>query len=226
MEPMPITILLAEDHKIVREGTRQLLEQAADFIVVGEASNGLEAVRLTRELRPNVVVMDVRMPDLNGIEATQAIKAEYPDVRVLILSAHDDDHYVFPLLDAGANGYLLKTASGAELAKAIRTVHGGTMALDPRIACKVVNRLARKQLYRSDDMVEGLTQRELDVLRGVAEGKGNKEIGEALFISTQTVQVHLRNVFSKLGVSSRVEAVVYAICQGWISLGDNSGDRE
>jgi DNA-binding NarL/FixJ family response regulator len=215
----PIRILLAEDHKIVREGTRQLLEQTADFRVVGEASDGEEAVGLTVALRPDVVVLDVRMPKMSGIECTKAIKAQRPGVRILILSAHDDDRYVFPLLEAGANGYLLKTSSAAELAQAIRTVHAGETALAPRIASKMVDWLSRRQLYRTAEMQEGLTEREVEILQVVAQGKSNREVGELLHISPHTVQVHLRNIYGKLGVSSRTEAVAYALSQEWIRGG-------
>jgi DNA-binding NarL/FixJ family response regulator len=213
-----IRILLAEDHKIVREGTRQLLEQASDLAVIGEAADGEEAVHLANELRPDVIVMDVRLPKLNGIEATRAIKAQHPDMPILIMSAYDNDHYVFPLLDAGANGYLLKTTGGADLAQAIRTVCTGETVLDPSIAHKVVDRLTHRQLYRSEEMTEGLTKREIEVLQATASGMSNKEIGKALSISPHTVQVHLRNIFGKLGVGSRVEAAAYALVHGWVTL--------
>jgi len=215
---MSITILLAEDHKIVREGTRQLLEQSADMQVVGEASDGLEAVRLAAEIQPNVIVMDVRLPRLNGIEATRAITDRFPQIKVLILSAYDDDSYVFPLLEAGASGYLLKTASGAELAEAIRLVYRGETALSPRISAKIVNRLGGRQAYRTGNMPEGLTEREMDVLRAAAHGQANKAIATRLGISAQTVQVHLRNIFGKLRVNSRSEAIARAIQAGWITL--------
>jgi DNA-binding NarL/FixJ family response regulator len=215
---MSITILLAEDHKIVREGTRQLLEQSADMQVVGEAADGLEAVRLAAEIKPDVIVMDVRLPRLNGIEATRTITERFPHIKVLILSAYDDDSYVFPLLEAGASGYLLKTSSGAELAEAIRLVYSGQTALSPRISAKIVNRLGGRQAYRASGMPDGLTEREMDVLRAAAHGHANKAIAIQLGISTQTVQVHLRNIFGKLGVNSRSEAVARAIQHGWITL--------
>jgi DNA-binding NarL/FixJ family response regulator len=215
---MRIRILLVEDHKIVREGTRQLLDQSPDMEVVGEASDGVDAVQLTAQLHPDVIVMDVRLPRLNGIEATRSITAKFPEIRVLILSAYDDDNYVFPLFEAGASGYLLKTASGAELAEAIRLVHAGQKALAPRITAKIVNRLGGRGSYRSEDMTEGLTEREMEILRATALGKSNKAIGGELTISPQTVQVHLRNIFVKLGVGSRSEAVAYAIRHGWITL--------
>jgi len=213
-----IRILLVEDHKIVREGTRQLLELVKDFTVVGEASDGQEALEKVELIRPEVVIMDVRMPRLNGIEATRLICERYPGTHILILSAYEDDCYVFPLLEAGAKGYLLKTASGRELEFAIRTICQGETALDPHITHKVVQRLNRKQLYRGEGMCEGLTEREIDVLKAVAQGMSNKEIGKALNISAGTVQVHLRNIFSKLGVNGRTEAVTFAISQGWITL--------
>jgi DNA-binding NarL/FixJ family response regulator len=215
---MRIKVLLAEDHKIVREGTRQLLEQSDDMEVVGEASDGMEAIQLAADLHPNVIVMDVRLPRLNGIEATRTITARFPEIRVLILSAYDDDSYVFPLLEAGASGYLLKTASGAELAEAIRLVHAGQKALAPRITAKIVNRLGGRGSYRSANMTEGLTEREMEVLRAAAHGQPNKTIASSLKISPQTVQVHLRNIFAKLGVGSRSEAVAHAIRHGWITL--------
>jgi DNA-binding NarL/FixJ family response regulator len=217
---MSITILLAEDHKIVREGTRQLLEQSVDMKVVGEASDGLEAVNLAAQLQPDVIVMDVRLPRLNGIEATRTITTRFPKIKVLILSAYDDDSYVFPLLQAGASGYLLKTASGVELADAIRLVFAGQTALSPRISAKIVNRLGGRQAYRRQDMPEGLTEREMDVLRAAAHGQANKVIAANLGIRVQTVQVHLRNIFGKLGVGSRSEAVACAIRHGWITLED------
>lgn len=215
---MPIRILLAEDHKIVREGTRQLLEKAADMHIIGEAADGLEAVHLAEALQPDLIVMDVRLPVLNGLEATRAIKTKLPAIRILILSAYADDRYVFPLLEAGASGYLLKTASGSELIDAIRKVFAGGTALSARITDKVVNHLGNHQVYRSEEMQEGLTEREMEVLHAAAMGLSTRAIGESLSISPQTVQVHLRNIFGKLGVNSRSEAVALAIGRGWISL--------
>lgn len=218
---MNITILLVEDHKIVREGTRQLLAQSVDMQVVGEAADGLEAVRLAAEINPDVIIMDVRLPRLNGIEATRTIKKRFPNTKVLILSAYDDDSYVFPLLQAGASGYLLKTSSGAELAEAIRQVSAGQIALSPGIMAKIVNRVGGRQTSHKTKTPEGLTEREMDVLRSAAHGYANKVIATKLGISTQTVQVHLRNIFGKLEVGSRSEAVARAIQAGWITLEAN-----
>jgi DNA-binding NarL/FixJ family response regulator len=223
-EDKRIRLVLADDHAVVRAGTRELLEQQSDLNIVGEASDGEEAVRLAHELQPDVIVMDVRMPRMTGVEATRRIKAECPDVKVLVLTAHDDDEYVFALLQAGANGYLMKTAEIEELVKAIRTVAGGQSTLAPTIAGKVVAQFTSgktlpEALTNAQDRYEGLTDRELGILKLVGKGLSNKQIGKNLYISDRTVQAHLSNIFSKLGVSSRTEAVMYAVRQGWITTG-------
>jgi DNA-binding NarL/FixJ family response regulator len=214
----PIRILVADDHQVVREGTRRMLDREPDLDVVGEAADGIEAVALVGTLRPDIVVMDVRMPGLNGIEATKQIKTAYPQVRILVFTAHNDDRYVFPLLDAGANGYMLKTTGQRDLAKAIRDVCEGQTALHPEVARRVVQRLTHRNGFTGEGMVESLTGREMEVLAAVAKGWSNKEVSEALHISPHTVQVHLSNVFGKLGVKTRTEAVLYAIRQGWVEV--------
>jgi DNA-binding NarL/FixJ family response regulator len=215
---MKITVLLVDDHKIVREGTRQLLALHTDIEVIGESSDGREAVEMAGQIRPDVVVMDVRLPQLNGIEATRIITSRYKKIKVLILSAYDDDSYVFPLIEAGASGYLLKNSSGSELAEAIRAVNRDDTALSPHISTKLIKHLNGRHVYRKENMLDGLTVREMDVLRAAAYGQANKAIAVKLGISVQTVQVHLRNIYSKLQVNNRSEAVACAIQYGWISL--------
>ncbi len=230
---MTISLVLADDHAVVRAGTRQLLERQLDMQVLGEAADGEEAVRLAKELKPDVVVMDVRMPKMSGVEATRRIKQETPEVAVLVLTAHDDDEYVFALLQTGANGYLLKTAETDELVRAIRAVAAGQSALDPTVAGKVVAQFARGQplsdmLVNVKDEYEGLTEREIEILRLVGNGLTNKKIGKQLYISDRTVQAHLSNIFSKLGVESRTEAAMYAVRRGWVTNegGGSAGERE
>jgi DNA-binding NarL/FixJ family response regulator len=213
-----IRVLIADDHQVVREGTRRMLERDPDISVVGEAEDGTDVVHLVEERRPDIVVLDVRMPGLNGIEATKQIKDAYPEVRVLVFTAHNDDRYVFPLLDAGADGYMLKTTRQRDLVKAIRDVYRGQTALHPEVARRVVERLTHKNRFLGEGMVEPLTEREMEVLSAVAKGWSNKEVSDALHISPHTVQVHLSNIFGKIGVSTRTEAVIYAIRQRWVEV--------
>lgn len=212
-------IMLAEDHKVVREGTRRLLESQSDFEVVGEASDGVEAVELAKKLRPEIIIMDVSMPRLNGIEATKQIKALYPNIAILVLTGYDDDEYVFALLEAGAAGYLLKESSGEELIEAIRQVMTGEPVLHPKIMKKVLNRL-RTPAEETSPLTpsEVLSDREMEVLRLAAKGMKNMEIAESLTLSVRTVQTHLRSIFNKLGVGSRSEAIVYGLKKGWLTL--------
>ncbi len=216
-----ITILLADDHVLVREGTRELLEHEKDMTVVGEAGDGEEAIALAADLSPDVVIMDIAMPKLNGIEATKRIKDIHPDSAVLILSAYDDDQYVFALLEAGAAGYLLKDVPSHELVDAIRAVHGGESILHPTIARKVIDRFASS---RGEDTaavgVDQLSGREMEVLNLAAKGMTNMEIANELVLSVRTVQGHLSNIFSKMHVGSRTEAVIQALRMGWLTLED------
>lgn len=214
-----IRILLAEDHKVVREGTRRLLESQNDFEVVGEASDGIEAVELAKKYKPEIIIMDVSMPRLNGIEATKQIKAIYPNMAVLVLTGYDDDEYVFALLEAGAAGYLLKESSGQELIDAIRQVMTGEPVLHPKIMKKVLNRLRSPSEDQSTQLLgEVLSDREMEVLRLAAKGMSNMEIADSLTLSVRTVQTHLRSIFNKLGVGSRSEAIVYGLKKGWLTL--------
>ena len=209
-----ITLLLVDDHPVVRKGTRELLEGESDLHVVGEAGSGEEAITKARALTPDVILMDVSMPGMNGIEATRAIKKEQPGVGVLVLTSYDDDAYVFALLEAGAAGYLLKNASEDDLLGAVRAVAAGESALHPSVARKVLERFSANTTPTPPE--DDLSPRELEVLRVAATGRTNKEIARDLDISPRTVQVHLANIFSKLGVGSRTEAVLYGIKRGWI----------
>jgi two-component system, NarL family, response regulator LiaR len=216
-----IRILLADDHVLVREGTRDLLEREPDMQVVAEAGDGQEAVRLAATHQPDVALLDIAMPNLNGIEATRQIKHLAPVTAILILSAYDDDEYVFALLEAGAAGYLLKNVRGRDLVEAIRAVHAGESVLHPVIARKVIERAVRPSSPdRPQEGLEFLTERELDVLRLAARGKSNKDIALELCLSTRTVQTHLSTVFAKMQVGSRTEAVVQALHRGWLTLED------
>jgi DNA-binding NarL/FixJ family response regulator len=211
-----IRVLLADDHAVVRKGIREFLEESGDVEVIVEADDGAEALRLVEEHQPDVAVLDIRMPEVTGVEATRQIKNRFPQVRVLILTAYDDDPYVFALLQAGADGYVLKTASGDELVRAVHTVQRGESALSPEIASKVVRQAISGRPERAADQVEPLTGRELDVLRLAARGLTNRAIGHDLGISHRTVQGHMASTYGKLGVNSRTEAVTEALRRGWI----------
>jgi len=218
-----IRILIADDHAVVRVGTRRILEQEPDLEVVAEAGDGEEAVRQATSLKPDVAIIDVAMPKLDGIQATKQIKSVCPAIAVLILSAYDDDQFVFSLLEAGAAGYLLKSIRGSELVDAVRAVQAGESVLHPSIARKVLNRFARiSGEPKEKEPTEVLSEREMDVLRLVTKGLSNKDIAEELCLSVRTVQGHLGNIFNKLQVGSRTEAVVRALKEGWVALDDMS----
>lgn len=216
-----IRILLADDHALVRQGTRELLEREGDLEVVAEAGNGEEAVQLACEHWPDIVLMDIAMPKLNGIEATRQIKASQPKVSVLVLTAYDDDQYIFALLEAGAAGYLLKNVGADELIVAIRAVAAGEAVLHPAIARRVINRFAPAEHKAAQvSAFDHLSEREMEVLRLAAKGLKNQDIANALFLSVRTVQTHLGNIFAKMGVSSRTEAVLEALRRGWLTVQD------
>ena len=213
-----IRVVLADDHTVVRKGIREFLEEGRDVQVVAEASTGAEAVALTLKHRPDVAVLDIQMPEMSGVEAARQIKVKAPEVRVLVLTAYDDDPYIFAMLQAGASGYVLKNASSEELVRAVRAVAEGESALDPAVTAKVMAQLASGRPPGAQAVVEGLTERELEVLRLAAKGHTNRAIGRELRISDRTVQGHLANIFGKLGVNTRTEAVLLAMKQGWITL--------
>jgi len=209
-----IRILLADDHNIVRAGIRQLLESADDLKVIAEAGDGEEAQALIEQHKPDVAVLDIQMPKASGIEVTRWARSHLPEVGVLILTAYDDDPYVMAVLQAGANGYVLKTGQADELIQAVRDVYEGKSALDPNITRKLMSNIFKTPESKS---VEPLTDRELDVLRLAAKGFTNKAIGVQLSISDRTVQGHLAHIFAKLQANSRTEAVMRAVSLGWIS---------
>jgi len=216
-----IKVLIADDHALVRDGTRRILEAERDIEVVGEAGDGEEAVALASTLKPDVAIIDIDMPRLDGIEATRQVKALRPETAILILTAYSDDQFVYSLLEAGAAGYLLKSIRSPELVDAVRALQAGESVLHPTIARKVLNRfVSSSEKAKKGEPSEALTQREMDILRLVTRGLSNKEIADELFLSMRTVQGHLGSIFSKLGVGSRTEAVVRALKEGWITLHD------
>lgn len=209
-----IRVVLAEDHKLVRQGTRTYLESVG-VEVIGEAANGAEAVKLARELQPDVVIMDIHMPELTGIEATRRIRHDNDDIRVLVLTAYDDPAYVHALLDAGADGFILKTAEFSELYDALQSVAVGRHAFDQTVMAK-----AAQHEQSLPTLTESLSDREIEILSYAARGLTNKQIGHQLFISDRTVQGHLQNVYQKLGVGTRTEAVTAALARGLIILSE------
>ncbi|HUH97744.1 MAG TPA: response regulator transcription factor [Anaerolineales bacterium] len=214
----PIRVLIADDHEIVRKGIRALLATKRDIQVVGEAGNGIEAVAQALNLHPDVVLMDLVMPNMDGIQATREITAKQPDTRILVLTSFAADDHVFPAIEAGALGYLLKDSGPQELLQAIRQVHQGEPSLEPAIARKLLAELSsppQKPLTR-----DPLTARELDILRLVAQGKSNKEIAGQLVIAEETVHAHVSNILSKLHLASRTQAALYALREGIASLDD------
>jgi NarL family two-component system response regulator LiaR len=214
-----IKILLADDHDVVRIGTRQILAQEPDMEVVAEAVNGREAIEYAGANHPDVAIIDINMPEIDGIEATKQIKRLHPHVAVLVLTAYDDEQFVFSLLEAGAAGYLLKNTRGIELIDAVRHVHAGESSLHPAIARKVLNRFVRNRKDRSTDEARKImSPRELEVLKLATKGLSNQDIADILSLSLRTVQAHLGHIFNKLQVSSRTEAVVRALKAGWITL--------
>jgi len=214
-----IKVLIAEDHLITRQGICRLLEDETDLEVIGGAGDGEEAVQMATEMQPDVIIMDVAMPKLNGIEATRQIKLIHPAIAVLILSAYDDDEYIFGLLEAGAAGYLLKTSSGDDLTRAIRSVYNGEPVLDPIVIRKVINRFRfHNKMQRAARPPEHLSDRETDIIKLAAKGLSNKEIANELYLSRRTVEGNLRTIFNKLGVGSRTEAVIDAMGRGWLTL--------
>ena len=212
-------ILLADGHHMVRQGIRRLLESEADFEVVGEADNGQEAVRLAREVKPDIIVMEASISKLDSLEITKRVKAEHPEVAVLILTASEEEEYIVGLVAAGAAGYLLKSAHGDELMQAIRFVRAGEFVCHPAVAQRLLKHAVRPQPVALD-FGQHLTRREAEVLKLAARGLNNRDIASCLGLTERTVKGHLMNVFGKMRVASRTEAVLEALKRGWVSLED------
>lgn len=220
-----IKVMVVDDHPTFRDGLSRLLQEEADIEIVATPGNGEEAVELARKLNPDVIIMDISMPKMNGIEATKLIKAEMPQIAILLISAYSYQSYVLAALRAGAAGYLLKNAPLHEIIKAVRMVHSGEGVFDMKITGNLLRRLAADKVENRKDLEE-LHSRELEILCLTAKGESNKEIANQLDISERTVQTHLVNIFRKLRVSSRTEAVLQGLRQGWLTLEDLPGSQE
>jgi NarL family two-component system response regulator LiaR len=216
--PTPIRVFIAEDHAIVRKGVRNLLSLETDIEVIGEAANGREAVDLVSKLKPDVILMDLVMPEVDGIQAIQQIMENHPNAKVLVLTSFDMDNKIFPAIKAGALGYLLKDSDPAELAHAVRQVNAGECSLHPIVARKVLQEL--NLTPKPAPAAQPLTEREVEVLRMVALGKSNRQIADELVISLGTVRAHLSSILGKLHLASRTQATLYALREGLASLDD------
>jgi DNA-binding NarL/FixJ family response regulator len=214
-------IILAEDHSLMRAGTRSILDKYPEFQVVGEAEDGLQALELIKQVKPDVALLDIRMPKMNGIEVVKQMKEVSPDTKALMLTAYDDDDYVLALMEAGASGYLLKTAHEKELVDSIRSIKSGEPVLDPAIAVKIARLWAQRGTQAQQGTIEQLSPRELEVLELAAKGLRNKAIADRLGISIRTVEGHFNSIFSKLNVSSRMEAVLEALSRHLVTMGED-----
>lgn len=227
-----IRVLIADDHMVVREGLHAILDAAPDLLPVGEATDGAEAVRLVDETAPDVVLMDLRMPGMDGIEAIRQITARQPEARILVLTSFSTDDTVFPAIKAGALGYLLKDTGPEELVQAIHEVYRGESSLHPTIARKLLQEISGSPEQPETrgrtvgNTVDPLTEREVEVLRLVAQGRSNQEIASQLVISEATVRTHVSHVLGKLHLASRTQAALYALREGLASLDDVEEDNE
>ena len=215
---MAIKVLIADDHPVVRRGLVNLLAEERDILVVGEAANGLEAVELAREKRPDVVLIDLRMPELDGVEAIRRIRAGDADVRFIILTTFDSEEWVFEGIKAGARGYLLKDAEPAELTSAVKAVMRGESLIEPTVATKLLDRFSELAAKEAGEGLDAPTERELEVLRLLARGASNKEIASELIITEKTVKTHVAHLLDKLNAKNRTEAVSEAARRGWVRM--------
>jgi two-component system, NarL family, response regulator LiaR len=216
-----IRVLVADDHAAVRDGFCHLIDEERDLQVVGRASNGEQSVTMAKELQPDVAVIDVSMPGLNGIDAAKQIRMNCPKTAILMVSAYDNESFIVASFQSGATGYLLKSDPFSEVIDAIRMVHRGKIVYDSQFAGQTLHMLEKKNRQRNDNP-EQLSDRELEILRLVAKGIGNKEISEQLVISEHTVETHLVNIFRRLAVGSRTKAVLKALKKGWLTLDEIS----
>jgi len=231
MSKEKISLLLADDHTLFRQGLRRIFELEDDILIVGESSDGEAAIEMSRDLLPQVVLMDINMPKKTGVEATRIIKDANPEMKILILSIHDDEAYIFETIRAGANGYLLKDVESNVLVEAVRQVANGSSFIHPQVTTKLLDEFKRlsNQVYDGDfhagveqtlssEWQDILTQREMEILKLMAEGKSNRTIGEVLYISEKTVKNHVSSILGKLGVDDRTQAVITAAKRCWVKL--------
>ncbi len=219
----PIRVLLADDHKLFRQGLRQMLELSPDLEIVGEASNGTEAVALAERLRPDIVLMDLNMPETDGVEATRTIVARHPSAQIVVLTMYPQDEHAFEAVKAGARGYLVKTIDVQDLVRGLRAVHRGEVLVSAEIAMRVLEAFRQAPRTPSGRGAVDLTEREKDIVRLIAEGATNKEIAARLSIAEKTVETRLSVVFQKLQINNRVQAALYALRMGLASLEDDGG---
>jgi DNA-binding NarL/FixJ family response regulator len=212
-----IRVILADDHTVFRQGLKSLLSLEEDIKVVSEAANGKEAIDYAKQMHPDIIIMDINMPILNGLEATKKIKEELPKTKIIILTSQGDDKSIFNLIEAGAEGYLLKDVAAENLVSAIRDVQQGKSILHPEVTQKLLTRFVKKDDPSKSKPQDLLTDREVEVLKALAKGYTNQQIAEELYISQRTVQNHLHNIYNKLGINGRTEAVIYAIQEGIIT---------
>ncbi|MDO8568481.1 MAG: response regulator transcription factor [Dehalococcoidales bacterium] len=214
-----IKVLIADDHAIVRDGLKSVMDDEPDLIVVGEATNGEEAVRKVEESHPDVVLLDITMPGMDGLEATRRIKDAHPDVRILVLTMHESDNYFFEILEAGASGYFVKGGSVRDLLSALKAVYRGEMYISPAMTSKLLQRRQHQSGAGSENATyDRLTVRERQILRLVAEGKTSQDIAKLLFLSVATIQSHRAHIIAKLGLRNRADMVKYALKRGLIEL--------
>lgn len=211
----PIKVMLVDDHEMVRIGLAAVLETEEDIQIVGEASNGADGIKLVEQTKPDVVLMDLVMDGMDGIETTKRLTQKYPDVKVIVLTSFLDDEKMYPVIEAGAFSYLLKTSRASEITEAIRAAVKGQSILESQVASKMMNRLRQPQQASAHDE---LTDREMEVLLAIAQGKSNQDIADELFIGIKTVKSHVTNILSKLDVDDRTQAAIYAIKHGLVNM--------